>query len=399
MRKYLQIGDFYITVRAAITLICLTALIAYELIGGRTYFDEVLCLISIVYIFNLMISKKLSKYDNVSIMLLFVVVLIGLVSNIFSKLNGSIFSVLIDVVSEIKILCIFYAFKYFIDEDSKKDLVKIITPIGKIFCIGAFVCSIITQFVDIGMTGSGRYGLNGFKYFFPMTFQFLAVTLVIHAIFFSNKTMQNRKIYIFCSCISLMLATKSSPLLYSVILLILIFYFKKNENIKISTVIFIFIVVILLGSFQIETYLMNENAPRYLFFYYGAKTANTYFPLGSGFATFGSDQASRNYSLLYYRYGFNKLFGMNREDGSFLSDTFWPMGIGQFGWIGFFLYIMVYIRIAFDIKKQKLDEGEKAFAYACFAQYMIHAVGSAILSSSAGIIGFIALAIVLNKKK
>lgn len=40
-------------------------------------------------------------------------------------------------------------------------------------------------------------------------------------------------------------------------------------------------------------------------------------------------QAARNYSRLYYQYGFNSLFGMNTRDGSFLSDTFWPMAIGQ----------------------------------------------------------------------
>ena len=156
------------------------------------------------------------------------------------------------------------------------------------------------------------------------------------------------------------------------------------------------VIVLLLGTFQIQTYLMNVNAPRYLFFYYGGKTANTYFPLGSGFATFGSDQAARNYSRLYYQYGFNSLFGMNTEDGSFLSDTFWPMAIGQFGWIGSILYILIYVRIFFSFKLMKLNSEQKAFLYAGYMQYIIHAIGSAILSASAGMIGAIALAAVMN---
>ena len=119
---------------------------------------------------------------------------------------------------------------------------------------------------------------------------------------------------------------------------------------------------------------MNVNAPRYLFFYYGGKTANTYFPLGSGFATFGSDQAARNYSRLYYQYGFNSLFGMNTEDGSFLSDTFWPMAIGQFGWIGSILYILIYVRIFFSFKWMDLNLEQKALLYAGYMQYIIHAV-------------------------
>lgn len=165
---------------------------------------------------------------------------------------------------------------------------------------------------------------------------------------------------------------------------------------KTRTVVFMAVIVLLLGTFQIQTYLMNVNAPRYLFFYYGGKTANTYFPLGSGFATFGSDQAARNYSRLYYQYGFNSLFGMNTKDGSFLSDTFWPMAIGQFGWIGSILYILIYVRIFFSFKWMNLNSEQKALLYAGYMQYIIHAVGSAILSAPAGMIGAIALAAVMK---
>lgn len=114
------------------------------------------------------------------------------------------------------------------------------------------------------------------------------------------------------------------------------------------------------------------------------------------FATFGSDQAARNYSRLYYQYGFNSLFGMNTKDGSFLSDTFWPMAIGQFGWIGSILYILIYVRIFFSFKWMNLNSEQKAFLYAGYMQYIIHAVGSAILSAPAGMIGAIALAAVMK---
>ena len=200
-------------------------------------------------------------------------------------------------------------------------------------------------------------------------------------------------------CIALILATKSSPILFSVFFLILLIYFKKRKVLKTRTIIILGILVLLLGTFQIQTYLLNENAPRYLFFYYGGKTANTYFPFGSGFATYGSDQAARNYSPLYYRYGFNGLFGMNPEDGSFLSDTFWAMALGQFGWFGLISYISVYMRIFIGIKHKELNYQQKAFCYAAYAAQLIHAIGSAILSSSSGVISAIALGMVLGSTK
>ena len=71
------------------------------------------------------------------------------------------------------------------------------------------------------------------------------------------------------------------------------------------------------------------------------------------------------------------------------------MALGQFGWIGFVLFIALYMRIFLSFAYNRGAQSEsKSFLYAAFFAYMIHAVGSAILSSSAGMIGFIAMALV-----
>lgn len=276
---------------------------------------------------------------------------------------------------------------------------RILRPFAKWFCYLAGVFAVISQFINLGMTENERYGIKSYNFIFPMSFQFLAVALVAIAMLSISKNYRDNKISYAAICTGLILATKSSPLLFSVIFLFFLNYFQKRRELRMRTVIFIAVVVLVLGTFQIKTYLLNINAPRYLFFYYGGKTANTYFPLGSGFATFGSDQAARNYSRLYYQYGFNNLFGMNPKDGSFLSDTFWPMAIGQFGWIGSILYVLIYVRIFLSFKRMKLNSEQKAFLYAGYVQYIIHAVGSAILSASAGLIGAIALAAVMKTTK
>ena len=58
---------------------------------------------------------------------------------------------------------------------------------------------------------------------------------------------------------------------------------------------------------------------------------------------------------------------------------------------------MIFINIFISIKRQAfLNNYQKAFLYAGYGQYIIHAVGSAILSSSAGMLGFIGLAMIMN---
>lgn len=393
----IKVGNKIYNGRACIVFVIIFALIYFEIRGGRSYFDEILFLFAFIYIILLAIENKLAKSDVVSLLILASVIGIGILSNLFSGISVPVFSIIVDIIAETKVLLIFFAAKYFIHEKARNSLVRMLTPIAKIFIISAFVFGVLSQFINLGMTGTERYGIKGFRFIFPMSFQFLAVGLIMFAILSLNVSIKHKNIYYILGSISLMLATKSSPLLFGVMFLFLLYYFRRKKEIRIRTIVFLMIVIILMGSFQIQTYLMNENAPRYLFFYYSGVTANKYFPLGSGFATFGSDQAARLYSPLYYEYGFSGLFGMSTEDGSFLSDTFWAMAIGQFGWIGFFLYGLVYLRIFMSFKrKYNSPPDQKALLYSSFISYMIHAVGSAILSSSAGVIGFIAIAMVLG---
>lgn len=369
-------------------------LIFFELVGGRSYFDEFLSLAAIAYLLYLAIKDELSRADSTSIFMLIVVIFIGLCSNTVSGIARTTFSALVDVIAETKILWIFFAAKYYFRGETASKFSNSLVLISKIYISIGFICSIISQFINIGMTESERYGINGFSFVFPFSFQFLAVSLLAIAVLIISKA-QNRQRYYLISSISLMLATKSSPLLFGLMFLTLMFYFRRHKKLNAFVVALLFLGITVVGSYQIQTYLMNENAPRYLFFMHGAELADKYFPFGTGFATFGSDQAARNYSPLYYQFGFSHLFGLNPEDGSFLSDTFWPMALGQFGWIGFGLYVGLFVRLLMSFPHSRGTQVEsKAFLYSALLSYMIHAVGSAILSSSAGVIGFIALALV-----
>ena len=89
-----------------------------------------------------------------------------------------------------------------------KDISRILRPFAKIFAVTAVIFALISQVVNIGMTGSERYGLKEFKFFFPMSFQFLAVAMVAVAVISNKQSRTNYKYYI-CMCIALILATKS----------------------------------------------------------------------------------------------------------------------------------------------------------------------------------------------
>ena len=80
--------------------------------------------------------------------------------------------------------------------------------------------------------------------------------------------------------------------------------------------------------------------------------ANDHFPLGGGFGTFAEYYSGKVYSPLYYNYEIDAVQGITENEPSFLSDVFWPMIIGQSGYIGLIIYIYI-LKILFD-KIQKI---------------------------------------------
>lgn len=63
------------------------------------------------------------------------------------------------------------------------------------------------------------------------------------------------------------------------------------------------------------------------------------FPFGTGFATFGSYYSGVYYSSVYAAYGLSNINGLRIGASQFISDSFWPMILGQSGYFGLLSYI------------------------------------------------------------
>lgn len=80
------------------------------------------------------------------------------------------------------------------------------------------------------------------------------------------------------------------------------------------------------------------------------KLANKYFPMGTGFGSFASSMAAQHYSKLYVNLGYLRIWGMGRRS-RYLSDTFWPIVIGQTGWFGTAAFSLAIIQLLIYILK------------------------------------------------
>jgi len=77
----------------------------------------------------------------------------------------------------------------------------------------------------------------------------------------------------------------------------------------------------------------------------GFTIGRDYFPLGAGLGRYGSWMARVHYSPLYEQYGLSEVYGLEEEDRRMLCDTFWPMIIGETGFVGLFFYLWIIMSL------------------------------------------------------
>lgn len=155
--------------------------------------------------------------------------------------------------------------------------------------------------------------------------------------------------------------------------------------------------VAIFTSADISNYILSESV-RMTMLKYGAITANTYFPFGSGFATYGSEMAARYYSPLYIKYGWEHLWALGRG-GKFLNDNFYASIIGQFGWIGFGLYLLILLCLLNLFNSRDFNKRERATTIATVITIAVVMIGSASAKSMMGVFMFAILGLASSKSE
>ncbi len=390
---------YQIHFKSFIIAILLTVFVLIELFLNGSYLDEVMALVSIAYL--ILFNRKINKYDIITFAILMVITVLGLISNWYSGVDVSMRSIGVDAVTQVKVISAFFFTKYFLNNKEKQATIELFVPVAKLFSISAFVCAVVSQFADIGMTADARYGLKCFNFIFDFNFQYIATFILLLGSMVCSQRMspKEKHRYYIISVIAIMLNLKSQALLFGFLFLFLWYVLKKYKKLNIVALALIAVGIFFLGQYQIDNYLTKDGTARNVFYEYAVENANTYFPFGSGFATYGSPEAAKNYSPLYYLYGFDEVWGMSPDYKAFLTDTYWASVLGQFGWIGMLLMIIVYLRVFRSMTSLSFSTEQRAFLYAAFAQYVIHAIGAGIITSSPGVIGFMAMALFIPGDK
>jgi hypothetical protein len=89
-----------------------------------------------------------------------------------------------------------------------------------------------------------------------------------------------------------------------------------------------------------------------------------HFPLGTGFGSFGSYASRVYYSDIYVEYGLSNLYGLSASASFFITDTFWPMVIGEGGiatMLGWLALLWVLARASWQLARSASVSASERF--------------------------------------
>jgi len=191
---------------------------------------------------------------------------------------------------------------------------------------------------------------------------FIALYCFAEFYFSKKKTYLFYGIAFFIGCFFSMRFKALSGLIAALIIGLVFLPTKKKLKNSIVIILFLIVIIIFLGPsiselFQtkIEQYLSEEaqfTIARNLFYIKSVTIARDYFPFGVGLGRYGSYLSRMYYSPIYVKYGMSKIWGLSKKYPYFINDTFWPMVLGESGFIGFFSYLVILFIIGRTIYRE-----------------------------------------------
>lgn len=318
------------------------------------HIDEFMVAFFIVYSFfnyQILLSKK-----SMLLYLWLIFLATGLLSMLLFRIQPLMLG-LQDMIFAVSRFMIGYFAVFIYLSKKKRDISKDILPWCKLITVILFFLSLHDIFFKpFFIKGDYRYFIDSLMLMFQHQ-TYLAASASALLIFLGYCNERNRLMpyMLMISFVDFMtLRSKALGFLAIYWILYIIIILLKNNNYYVIIAVGA-LAGIAVGFSQLSTYYLNNNYnPRKVLLENGIKLANDYFPLGTGYATYGSALANQNYSPLYKILGFDQYYGLSESTRFYLSDNFWPIVIGQNGWIGFLIFILIiglFLAISFRVIK------------------------------------------------
>lgn len=321
-----------------------------------SYVDEIIAFLAFpLFLINLGKNRLNVKASIDWWIFVWLFVCIGLMGNVFFHYQDNLRNILLDAFLCIKFWLAIYVGKCIFSNFAISEYAnKIYTHIRLV--IWLYIGLIILDYITKIFPSLIRYGLRSTQLFYGHPTIFASFCILILSIIFTLRPYQEGIDKYFIITLILLCSTLRSKAFGAAVIYLIIYYivYIRKRKFKLKIFLFIIPVIIIIARNQIIYYffssLQSESA-RYQLLTKSLEVAQDHFPLGAGFCTFASYYSSIDYSPLYYIYKLSKIYGLRKGEAFFISDSFWPMIIGQTGWIGLILMCCALLFLLMRIQK------------------------------------------------
>lgn len=298
---------------------------------------------------------RLDRSDQIIIVLLVVFEAIGILSGLLYRYQSTVY-MLVDAFTCAKFL-IFYLGAKILTAGQLRDgyCNRILNKFSRIMAVVFFTLTVHDLFLPPFFEKRDfRYFTYSIQLFFEHpTFLARTCATLIFILAYNMKYGEKNMPYILFLEFVMFMTFRNKAIAASIVILLIYFYAVKfRMHSKFLLVAASLMVALYIGMSAFEKYYGDQGAssPRYIMTMDAIALAAQYFPLGTGFGSFGSSMAVQHYSKLYVELGYNTMSALG-TDSVYLSDTFWPTVMAQTGWIGLFCFIgivLVLLQIAWQ---------------------------------------------------
>ena len=345
-----------------------------RIVSQFAYLDEVVCLafcISAIAASGGYGAKRSRSLTDHQRWMLFAAVglsALGLLGNIIGGIQPNELAIAIDFFTCNKFVVAYLSINLLLSNGDYERVYKYCLAAGKLFLAFAAIAALVNQFVGIGMSYESRFGIKAFLFVFGHPSNYAAAVVGILTLCLAD--IEKNKGSIFIAVVLLVVSMRFKAIAFVGIVILCILIFKRTKKLSAGFVITAGIAALILASSQIDVYINQETARGYLMTK-SFDVANAAFPLGSGFATFGSEATKNAYPDLYLELGFHNVYGLSPDYPRYLSDMFYSTIIAQFGWIGFMVFVFLIVHFFMDVAQIARDKGVFFWAAMAIPIYFI----------------------------
>ena len=373
-----------------------------------SYIDEIITVLLIsCSLFKVIKEKKiiLTKNEMRIILYIIFIYIIGALSIYIYRVQDNMWISFFSGFLSLKALICYISFRILF-KNSKFNHNKIMLIVTEIGLYGMEFLALIDRIIPIYPRLAPRFGIYVTSLCFksPTLLASFAISslLICYCLINDSSTMKNKKkLYmdILAALFLVAITGRVKAIGFMILFLLIIFkekIFKTKKQVKLINFIIPLLIVICFASDYIENYFFDNTQSRAVMLRTSIEVAKDYFPLGSGFGTFGTVISREYYSKLYRLYGISNVYGLSKNYSAFITDSMFPAMIGETGFLGAIFYILFFYNMFDNFSKNIKERRKKIFLYLILFYILIECVAETILMTSRGVLLFCFIAWVMN---